>query len=257
METAVPGERSTRVNPLRAAGAVVVALLVYYGIQLLTVVLQIYPHLGLPAEWTQPGNWVQLTDHHLWQMLLALVMITLLSRGRLSEWGLNLQQRQESIRLFRRFVLYFGVYFVAVGFALRLAFAAAPPLDFPPTAANVAGMLAFRGLLSGLSEEILFRGLLQTGLTRWIPGAVRVKGLVLSTAGVVTALVFAAVHIDLRLYPFEIVHIYWPQLVLAFVLGLFYAYAYERTSSLLAPVLAHNFSNASLYAADVLLVSAA
>lgn len=229
-------------------------VLLYYLSQWLTLALEVYPHLGLPPEWTQRGNWVQKLDHHLWQMLFAFAVIFGLSRGRWREWGLNFRNAGESWRLLRKFCLVYGLYFVGIGFIVQLLFFPRPDAPYPLSPANVLGMLAFMGLVSGLSEEILFRGMMQTYLQRFFTGVWTRGGLELPVAGFVTAIIFTFAHIGFRPLPFEITHLYLPQLALAFVLGLYYAFAYHRTGSLLNPILAHNFSNGTLYLSSLLLL---
>jgi membrane protease YdiL (CAAX protease family) len=238
--------------------AVIGAVVTYYLIQYLTGVLAVYPHLGLSGDLLQRGNWVQMMDHHLWQMILALALIGLLSRGNFRAWGLNLDNWRESLRIIKKFVLYFGVYFAGIGAVLQwfstteadqIAF-----LGHSLNATNITGNLAFRGLLSGLSEEILFRGLIHTFLAQYFVGVWRWRGTEIPVAGIIATVIFTLVHINFRLDPFEITHLYVPQLILAFVLGLYYSIVYHRTGSLLNPILAHNFSNAALYISSLVLI---
>lgn len=242
-------------RPFAGALAVVLLVLLYYAIQFATLRLQVWPLLGLPESATQHGNWAQISDHHLWQMLLAIGVIAVFARGRIAEWGLNLRKRDVSMRVLRRFMLYYGVYFVGIGFVVQLLFTSPPGLPFPATTLNVAGMLAFTFLLSGLSEEILFRGLMHTYLLRFFGGLVRVRGIEIPVAGIITAIIFTLVHINFRIAPLTITHLYLPQLVLAFVLGIYYSAVYHRTGSLLNPILAHNFSNGTLYLSSLALAA--
>lgn len=241
---------------LRRAAAVAAVLATYYAIQLLTGMLALYPHLPLPETAVQPGSWIRAVDHHLWQMGLALVAIGALSRGRWSEWGLNLRNRDESLGILCRFCWIYGVYFVGGGLVVQSLFLGAPPADHPLTPFHVAGRLAFGFLLVGLSEEILFRGLFHTWLARSWTGVVRARGVEMPTAGIVAALVFTLAHVGFRIAPFEVFHVAPLQLMQALVLGLFYSWAYHRTRSLLAPVLAHNFSDGVLWVGEYLLLGA-
>jgi len=78
------------------------------------------------------------------------------------------------------------------------------------------GVLAF---VAGLSEEVLFRGVIQAGLTGWFgPGA----GLGIA------AMVFGFMHPITRLY-----------VLLAFSIGLWMGLIWMWSGSLVAPVLAH------------------
>ncbi len=232
----------------------------YYIIQRLTGLFAIYPRLSLPPEWLDHGNWVQLTDHHLWQMVLAIVIVAIFSRGDFSKWGFNLKNLRMSFTLFKHFVVTFSVYVVGIGFVVQwltttradqLAF-----LGYVPTPANIVGNLAFMGLLSGLSEEILFRGLFHTVLAQFFPGVRQWRGIEIPSAGIIAALIFTLAHINFSLSPFQVTHIYLPQLLLAFGLGMYYSIVFHKTMSLVAPILAHNFSNLALHLSTLLLIAA-
>ena len=241
-------------SPIKRIVAVLFMIGLYYVIQLLTLVFAIYPHLRLPDDLQARGSWVQVLDHHVWQMLFALVAIGLLSRGRWHDWGLNLRNRAESLRLLRQFCYYYGVYFIGIGFLVQLLFFPPPVLDHPMTATHIIGRLAFGFLFVGLSEEILFRGLIHSYLARYWAGVWTWQGWQVPVAGVVSALIFTLAHINFRLAPFEITHFAPLQLVQAFILGLYYAAVYHRTRSLLTPILAHNFSNGTLWVQEYVLV---
>jgi uncharacterized protein len=226
----------------------------YYAIQLLTQLLAVYPHLGLPEDLTRHGSWVQVFDHHVWQMLLALAAIGILSRGRWREWGLNLRNRNESLRLIWQFLRYYGLYFIGIGFVVQWLFFPIPEVDHPLTVTHIAGRLLFGFLFVGLSEEILFRGLIQTYLSRFWRGVRRWGSIEMPVAGILAAGIFTLVHINFSIVPLQITHLYIPQLIMALVLGLFYAFAYHRTGSLLAPIVTHNLSDGLLWMSEYLLV---
>lgn len=253
LRTPVPSSR-TAADLLPRLAAVAAVLAAYYAIQGLTRVLAVYPHLPLPESAVQPGSWVPAVDHHLWQMGFALLAIGVLSGGRWPEWGLNLRNRSESLRILRGFVWIYGVYFAGGGLVVQILFVGAPGVDHPLTPFFIVGRLAFGFLLVGVSEEILFRGLFHTWLARSWTGQVRVRGVEMPTAGIVAALVFTLAHVGFRIAPFEVYHLVPLQLVQALVLGLFYSWAYHRTGSLLAPIVAHNFSDGVLWLGEYLLV---
>lgn len=227
-------------------------LVLYYVIQWLADLLALYPHLGLPEDLGR-GSFVHAFDHHFWQMALAFGAIGLLGRARWGEWGLNLRNGAESFRILRKFLVVYGIYFIGAGFLIQLLFAPPGTPEQPVSATHIAGRLAFGFLFVGVSEEILFRGLIHTYLARHWRGVWRWRGWELPTAGLLAALLFTLAHVGFTIAPLEITHLSWPQLLMAFVLGIFYSWAYHVTGSLLAPIVAHNVSDGALWASEFVL----
>lgn len=84
-------------------------------------------------------------------------------------------------------------------------------------------------ILAPLVEELVFRGALQTSLLRLF-GERRWPALLIASA------VFSIIHYSV---------VPWQGLIPLFVLGLVFGYVYERTGSLLTPILAHAGFNAA------------
>ncbi|NYB52793.1 MAG: CPBP family intramembrane metalloprotease [Methanobacteriaceae archaeon] len=84
-------------------------------------------------------------------------------------------------------------------------------------------------IATGLAEELLFRGILQTNTMKMIGPAF---GLIY------TSLVFTTMHIG---------WIYFADLVFVFSVAMFYGYAFIKTRSILGITLAHGISNSMLF----------
>lgn len=87
----------------------------------------------------------------------------------------------------------------------------------------ILNALLSAGLIAPLLEELLFRGVLQTSLLRLL-GERR------WVAILITAALFSVTHLPV---------VPWQNLVPLFVLGLVFGYLYERTGSMLTPILSH------------------
>lgn len=188
--------------------------------------------------------WLWSSAHHTAQLLLALGLMLALHRP-LSDWGFNLRQWRLSLRLFGKFVLYFTL-FVGLGHVPLILFGQPPAFVLTPEA--VMAELTFKGLLSGTSEEPLFRGFVMTVLyTAW-RGKVRIGPVEVPHAGLWATGLFMLAHVGFTLSPLAITHFSPIQQVQAAIMGVFYAVYFHQTRSLLAPILVHNYFNFMLTA---------
>lgn len=223
------------------------ALVIYFGITIVNEQLFIR-HLILPLftnGYIREHFWIRQYIHHFGQMFLALVVMIFILRGNIKDYGLNLK----NWRLSRKYILWFFlVYGVITVLNFLPNFLAGQPesLGFSPTTFNIFGWFSFEILMSGTSEEIFFRGLLQTFLGKAWKGSIRIIKLKVPTAAIITALIFAFAHIEINFTPFAINYNIL-QVIVAFVLGIFYGIAYDRTKSLLAPIVSHNYANFIMY----------
>lgn len=120
-----------------------------------------------------------------------------------------------------------------VPFLLAISFAALMPSYFPPDAAialwndctlpQAALWVATIGLLPGVIEELLFRGLIQRGFMHRFSPIVSI---------IITSLLFAVMHID----P--------PAMALALTLGLWFGFVAWKTGSIVLTALTHIAINA-------------
>jgi membrane protease YdiL (CAAX protease family) len=115
--------------------------------------------------------------------------------------------------------------FVAIGIPIGLA------TGFLTWSPDVSGPIPFLGrgigifLLTAIPEELLFRGLIQNVLQRWLKRT--------WPALLLAALIFGAAHLENGPFPD------WRYFVLATIAGVFYGRAYLKTGSLMAPALVH------------------
>jgi hypothetical protein len=188
---------------------------------------------GHPA----PGTWGWFYAQHGLQAVLALIAIAGLRRIVPADYGLHWPRGRSYVGVAAAGGLAFALLSCAVLFA---ATGKPPPLGYRPTLPNVAGWLSFETLYVGPTEEVLFRGLLATYLGTTLRGRLRLGPVDLSAGGVAAAFIFGLSHWGYGSAPFALA---LAQQVYAFALGLFYAYCFERSGSLLAPIVAHNVSD--------------
>jgi membrane protease YdiL (CAAX protease family) len=126
-------------------------------------------------------------------------------------------------------------------------------LGFPMTRTNVVGWLGFEGVYVGPTEEILFRSLLVGYLIAAMPGTLRVGRYSMSWAGVIVAAIFAFAHVASSITRPSFAAI--GQQIYAFALGVLYAYWFEKSRSVVAPIVGHNVSDVTEYAICFVLIA--
>jgi uncharacterized protein len=98
--------------------------------------------------------------------------------------------------------------------------------------------LVMQGGFVGITEELVFRSLFLGYMLARFPAKLRVGSYQVSWAGIILALVFALAHADSFWH--EPLLSALGQQIYVFLLGVFYAYLFEESGSVLAPVIAHN-----------------
>jgi membrane protease YdiL (CAAX protease family) len=183
---------------------------------------------------------------HAAQLAYALLAIGVFKIFLRRDYGLHRPAGKSYIRAAILWGLFFGVLMTAVDYWPQIL-AHKPPSDkpYPLTPLNIAGWLSFEGLFVGPSEETLFRGLLVTYLAAAMPGRISLLRFEMNAAGVVVALIFALAHaFDFFTHPFLIA---FGQQFYAFALGILYAYWFEKSRSLWAPIVGHNVGDVTEY----------
>jgi hypothetical protein len=141
------------------------------------------------------------------------------------------------------------------GGGLRARLIARHPMElgFPITAPNVIGWTFFEGVYVGPTEEILFRSLLVGYLMAVLPGRVRLGNYEMSCAGVIVAATFAFAHVATFLaHPSYAAA---GQQLYAFALGILYAFWFEKSRSVVAPIVGHNVSDVVEYVICFILIA--
>jgi membrane protease YdiL (CAAX protease family) len=180
------------------------------------------------------------------QAVTGIVLYRWLFKKGSKDLGINTRNKKLSLKIFAVFVLLWSsiivLYVSLTYFFFPNSWIAMTSIELPPKTTIVATLL-FQSFFPGMGEEILFRGLIINLLSaRIFPNFRQNKA---SKFGIIvlSSAYFAIAHIYFTLAPFQITHIDYLQLVTAVGCGAFYAIAYLQTESLLAPFLAHNFSN--------------
>jgi len=188
--------------------------------------------------------WISI--QHVLALAFTVLVMKFVFRIDLRQWGFNLNELPESMRIFGWFApVYLGV--VILILLPDIISGTAPSFDYPLTARNIAGVLGFQILLSGTAEEPLFRGMVMTVLGKYWRGTHRIGNLEIPSSGIVATILFMLAHIRFTFSPFAITHFSLVQQFGALGLGLYFAIVFHRTGSLLGPIILHGYCNGILF----------
>lgn len=171
--------------------------------------------------------------HHIIQMIVALLIIAILKRKYKQNFGFEIGDKRKGITHVLIFSLVLTI-FIIIQNVIAYSKTSYITYSFPLNARNIIGSLAFQMLMSGPSEEILFRALPITLFTIIFKKSIKIKWDI-SLEVVIAALLFAMAHIDGFNIDFQIYY--------SFVLGIIYGRTYQKTGSVIYPMLMHSISN--------------
>jgi uncharacterized protein len=199
------------------------------------------------------GAFAWFTVRHVAQAVIFLVLMLAITRLSAIRFGFGWGDSRVGLYYVRLFALIFAGYTV-VSLIIVLAAGTFQPFPYPLTFRNVAGQLGFQLLLSGPVEELIFRAFAITMLALMVPGVLvrddrgagrpvfTVLGGALTVANLIAAIIFGIAHMRFTFAPFAVT--YNPgQVFYAAFLGLFYGVCYERSRSMVYPMLMHSLSN--------------
>ncbi|HWD26361.1 MAG TPA: CPBP family intramembrane glutamic endopeptidase [Rhizomicrobium sp.] len=236
----------TLLRILWIAFALIVTIVLGLGIPYLAAYSVHYANLVL--HFAQPTDSLlkYLYIHHAFQLAWGLVFIALLKRFVPFDAGLHPPPDKSYIVPAILWGVFFGVLMTVVDYLPDLLARRPMDLGFPVNRDSIVGWTLFEGVYVGPTEEIPFRSLLVGFLMAVMPAQLRVGRYSMSWAGIVVAAIFALAHVNNL-----IAHPSWAtagQQVYAFALGVLYAYWFEKSRSVIAPIIGHNVSDVVEYA---------
>ena len=184
------------------------------------------------------GTFMYITIHHIVQMLVALLVIFVIKKKKNLDFCLKPEMNKTGILhtiIFAVVILIYVLVSYSVGYKTGLI----SPYEYQLDLANVLGTLGFQLLLSGTSEEILFRALPITFLIS-LNTAENKKNYLFEI--LIASLLFSVAHISWTIFPFTL-SFSWFQLIYAFILGIAYGITYIKSKSVIYPMIMHGISN--------------
>lgn len=189
------------------------------------------------------GVFAWISVHHIVQMLLALIAIWVI----IKILKLDFRFRSGNIKIGLKYTFVFSVVilvYVLISYYIGYASNQIQAYEYPLNVKNVIGSLGFQLLLSGTSEEILFRALPITLLIYSCGTSKKIKIWKWHTSFeiIIAAFLFSLAHINWTLNPLAI-NADWFQLIYAFILGICYGVVYQKSESIIYPMTMHSLSN--------------
>ena len=190
------------------------------------------------------GRFAWISIHHIVQMLLALLVIAITAKTLKLDFGFGLGDKKTGVEFVKNFTVTAFVFALIWHLSAQILGNVGTP-DYPLNFTNIAGQLGFQLLLTGPSEEILFRALPIIVLVwsfRESKTIIKMKELEISLENLIAAIFFTIAHVSWSLNPFSI-NASWIQLTLSIVLGLWYGLAYQKSKSIVYPMTMHSIWN--------------
>jgi len=220
-------------------------ILATIGLGLLVVLPSGYVFFLLTQHTSKTETALPVIANHAVMLLIAVALIAWFSRGNLSEYGLQWPKHRHYVPSALLWGAAFGLLMTVVDYFPQMLRHIPPPDNLALTPRSIGAWFFFEWIFVGPTEEIPFRGLLQTFLMHRTSGRVRFWKYEMHVAGVVLALLFALAH--LTSFWTENFWIALGQQIYAFALGILYAYWREKSESLLAPIIGHNVGDGVEY----------
>lgn len=185
-------------------------------------------------------SFARISIHHAVQLLIAAVLILLLGKRLHLDFHFHLGDTKSGVKSLVIFMAAFVV-ISSVQHALMALNNQLPAYGFPLDVRNIVGTLGFQVLLSGPTEEIVYRALPITLFSHAFGRSVEIKGNC-TLEVILSSVLFAFAHIKWSVIPLSFEADYF-QVIYAFVLGTIQGVVYQKSRSIIYPVLMHSFSN--------------
>jgi hypothetical protein len=194
-----------------------------------------------------PDNaFLVLTVHHICQAVITLLVIIVISKAlniKFEYFGFNFNRFRYSLKSVLIFIMIWVVVQMGVGSLLIIHYGVSPNFSFPMNNSNFIGYFLFEILMSGTSEEIMFRSLVITVMVTLWKNFFRNDKQLFGLVILASTAIFMTAHINFVMSPFQIIHFNILQQLTCLVTGLFYGVIFIKTRSIVGCMIAHNLLN--------------
>lgn len=206
---------------------------------MLLVILLVALSIFFISKTVSVSPWLLAVLVHVPQFVIPFSLMLYMSDGAIAGYGFNLNEDPPEFSHKR--MLFIGLIsglVLSIQYFIRILNGL--PLDIPQPVdpVSVMGYLAFQWIVVGLSEETMFRGLIQTYLMENLDGHVNIINHRVHVGTVIGAFFWGGFHI-INVLNMSLSSALMTVLITT-PIGLLMGYAYQRTKSLLTTILVHN-----------------
>jgi len=173
-------------------------------------------------------------------LIISLFVIYILKKLYNIDFGFRVGDFKEGLKyvgIFTFIIFIYTLFNQIIGYYFKLT----PPINYILNTKNVLGTLGFQLFLSGPAEELLFRVLPISILFFIFKRRKSFKwGITIET--IIAAVLFSLAHIQWSFSPF-VINMNFYQLTYSFVLGIAYGLVYQKSNSIIYPIIMHSLSN--------------
>jgi len=147
------------------------------------------------------GAFMWISVHHIVQAIIIMILMFIFVKFTKVKFHLGLGNRVLGMNYLKKFMIIFSVY-TAIAFIITILSGSFVQFSYPLNARNIAGYLGFQLLLSGPSEELIFRAFSISLFAFFITEKRLNKHI--SYAVLFSAIIFGIAHIGFSFNPFSI-----------------------------------------------------
>lgn len=233
-------------NISKAMGTLLILIIMTESISKFSFALANLLSPFLPYQTMDPyGLYLYITVHHVFQLLFSAICIgwinSVLKKRQpalFSSFGIRWpEQPRKAFLTILSFTAIWAVIQFGLGYYMVAHQLVDASLGYPLNAETMTGQYLFQLLLSGTSEELLYRSLI-IGLGGWMMKKPKAISLY-----VYSLIPFIIGHITYQMIPFKVYPPNVLQLITVCIFGWFYTFLFLRFKSIIPPMIAHGLLN--------------
>lgn len=188
--------------------------------------------------------------HTIQALIIGLIMLILIKVYKI-DFKLSLGDSAVGVSYLKKFMIIFSIGCIAY-YLIFFFLGQNEKFAYDLTFKNIVGYLSFQLFFTGPSEEFIFRAFSITVFSCFV-SKMRLNKKI-SYANLFAAIVFGLAHLYITFSPFKVTFLL-PQVIISIILGYFYGDCYEKSNSIVYPIIMHSFTNIMMVGLQILLTA--